>query len=72
MYIILEIQTNNVPATLVHTAESYNEAKSVYHSVLAAAAISSVECHAAVLMDYHGNTLATEYYTHTESGDGNG
>ena len=65
MYIILEIQTNNnVPATLVHTATTYNEAQSVYHTVLAAAAISAVECHAATLLDYHGNVLATEFYTH--------
>ena len=42
MYIILEIQTTNgTPASLVHTADNYNEAKSVYHTVLAAAAISS-------------------------------
>ena len=65
MYIILEIQTTNgTPASLVHTADNYNEAKSVYHTVLAAAAISSCECHAATLLDYHGNVLATEYYTH--------
>ena len=61
MYIILEIQTNgNVPATLVHTAATYNEAQSVYHTVLAAAAISSIECHACTLLDIHGNTIANE------------
>lgn len=75
MYIILEIQTTNgVPATLVHKANSYNEAQSVYHTVLAAAAISSIECHAATLLDYHGNALAAEYYTHTiiSEGESNG
>lgn len=65
MYIILEIQTTNgTPTTLVHTADNYNTAKSVFHTVLAAAALSTVDCHTAVMMDYHGNVVSSEFFTH--------
>lgn len=77
MYIIIEIQTpqTGTPAVIVNTRESWAEAKSTYHAILSAAALSSVYCHAAVLMDIHGNVDASEYYTHPgapESGDENG
>ena len=64
-YIILEIQIiNSNPATLVHTAPTYNEAMSKYHSVLASAAISQTEKHSAVLLTVDGNVLANESYNH--------
>lgn len=58
MYVVLEIQTNgNKTATLVTIKSELNEAESVYYQILAAAAISSVEVHTAVLMRITGETL---------------
>lgn len=71
MYIILEIQTDaggNV-ATLVHRANEAMQAESVYHQVLAAAAISALPVHAAVLLANNGRTIESKaYYHETEQG----
>ena len=66
MYIITEIQTaeNGAVGTIVTTKENRNEAESVYHGILAAAAISEVFCHAAVLMSEEGFPLRHECYRH--------
>lgn len=42
MYVVIELQTgaDGKVASLVHTANSYNHGLSVYHRVLASAAIS--------------------------------
>lgn len=70
-YIILEIQIINANvATLVHTALTYNDAMSKYHSVLAAAAISPTESHSAVLLTVTGNVLATETFDHPNFNNG--
>lgn len=66
MYIIQEIQTNNgqsalVPAT---TKTDKNEAESVFHTILASAAISSVDVHTVIMYDEHGNVLRREFYEH--------
>ena len=66
MYIILEMQTyadGNI-GTLVFTRETRLEAESKYHEVLAAAAISSLPMHAAVLMTNEGNVISHQSYTH--------
>lgn len=69
MYIIIEIQSNgeNV-STLVTVKETRNDAESVYHSVLAAAAISSVEKHSAVLLTSEGKHIMSQVYYHTNEG----
>ena len=65
MFYIIELQTNKGQgAYIVTTKETQNEAMSQYHTVLAAAAVSSVEKHACVVMDDSGNYLATECYEH--------
>ena len=53
-------------ATIVTTHVERNEAESKYHTVLAAAAISAVPLHSAVLMDDSGYTLKNDTYVHVE------
>lgn len=64
MYIVLEIQVWDSVATIINSYNSRNEAESRYHQVLAAAAISEVPKHSAVLMDEIGQTIKNETYTH--------
>lgn len=69
MYVILELQTNNGQTqvvTPIQTAETQNEAMSKWHSILASAAISSVKCHAAIILNERGDFVAKEAYEHPE------
>ena len=68
MFIVLEMQTEN-SATALLPAPTYtdkNEAESAFHSKLASAAISSVDVHAVVMLDEHGNIIKREFYEHFE------
>lgn len=65
MYIVIELQTTNGQTdNIVQTKATREEAMSAYHSILAAAAISNVEYHTAVVMDVEGKYLARECYKH--------
>ena len=65
MFIIIELQTtDNVTSNIVTTKTTKDEAMSTYHSILAAAAISSVQYHTAVVMDEKGVLIAKECYQH--------
>lgn len=65
MYILIEMQTNETTALLpARTFSDRNEAESAYYSTLAAAAISSVKVHTAILFDDHGNVLKRDFYEH--------
>lgn len=67
MYILVELQTNNgTTANIVTAFEDKLQAESAYHSVLASAAVSQVEVHAAALLDERGNLLKKEFYRHRE------
>lgn len=64
-YIVIELQTNNgSTAHIVTTHATREAAESKYHTVLAAAAISNVEIHAAVVMTPDGFELMRQAYTH--------
>lgn len=64
-YIIDEIQTNNGQTSVLRTiCQTEAEAESVYHAVLSAAAISSVEIHAAVMFSHTGNFIQSKCYPH--------
>ena len=64
-YIVMEIQTSNgTPATIVTSYSDINEAKSKYHSILSAAAVSNVECHAAVILNQTGYEITSEFFEH--------
>jgi hypothetical protein len=65
MLIILELQkTGNTLAHLLTTHESRDEAESKYHTVLSAAAVSSVNVHSAVMLDDTGRWIKGETYYH--------
>lgn len=65
MYILVELQTNGgTTENIVTTFEDKLQAESAYHSVLASAAVSQVEVHAATLLDERGNLLSKEFYRH--------
>lgn len=68
MYIIQEIQTTGSTVAFLPAVQKQNkeEAESVYHSVMAAAAISSVPIHTCIIYDEHGNdcTPGKKYYEH--------
>lgn len=66
MWLVIEIQTSSdgTVATITTQHATRNEAESKYHTVLAAAAISEIPAHAAVLMYHLGNVLAAQHYTH--------
>ena len=64
-YIVLEAQTTGgTTATLVSSYSDRNQAESKYHTVLAAAAISQIEKHTAVLMDETGLCIRSQCYEH--------
>lgn len=66
MFIVIELQkTGDQVANIVTTHETSYEAESKFHSILAAAAVSSVDVHSAVLLDDKGNLYRTESYDHT-------
>lgn len=65
-HVVLEIQTNpdGTVGTLVSSFDGRLEAESAYHSVLAAAAISDLPCHTAVLLTSDGEQWRAEHYEH--------
>lgn len=63
MYLVVEIQRNEDSiAQITTTHETKELANQKYHTVLAAAAVSSVPCHAAVMLDEWGNRIKSEFY----------
>ena len=66
MYIVVETQTNGNSTDIV-TPATYtdrNEAESKFHTVLAAAAVSSVEKHACIVFTEEGFPVMHECYKH--------
>lgn len=67
MFIVSEIQTvNGQTAVLTNVFSALNEAESKFHTVLAAAAVSRVDVHAAILYTNSGNVIKSEYYRHDD------
>ena len=66
MYIVIELQTINDSqvANIVNVYTEQKVAEQKYHTILAAAAVSSLPCHAAVMLDEKGRMIKSEYYTH--------
>lgn len=64
-YIVIELQTNGgTTANIVTTHDTREAAESKYHTVLAAAAISNVEVHAATILTPDGFQLMSQSYHH--------
>ena len=71
MYIVIELQTNadGTVANLVYQYASRDEAESKFHSILAAAAISALPAHAAVMLTNAGTMVKSEFYRHGEGSE---
>lgn len=66
MFVVIEMQKlseDNV-ATIVNSYSVLPVAEQKYHTVLAAAAVSSVPCHSAVMLNESGEMLKHEFYVH--------
>ena len=65
MFIVTEIQTvNDQTLTITNQFATLNEADNKYHTILAAAAVSNVEIHGAIMFTNCGNYIKSEYYRH--------
>lgn len=64
MYIVIEIQTNadGTVGTLVNAYKEWKDAEAKFHSILAAAAKTSLPCHSAVILTNEGNIVRGEHY----------
>lgn len=66
-YIVIELQTNG--GTTANVVNSYSDratAEAKFHQVLAAAATSAVEIHAAVMLAEDGRLVRQEHYLHQQ------
>lgn len=66
MYVVIELQkmSDEQLLYLVETFVDINAAQSKFHTILAAAAISSVPQHSAALLTDQGRTIRFEHYEH--------
>lgn len=65
MYFVIELQTRNgQTANLVTVWSSRANAEQKYHTILAAAAVSDCEKHAAVVLSDEGFPLLHQCYIH--------
>ena len=65
MYLVIEIQMSGSSlAHLVTTHQTRADAESKFHTILASAAISSVELHSAVMLNTDGSLMKRESYHH--------
>lgn len=72
MYLVIEIQKNadGTVGNIVNSYDNENVALSKYHTILSAAAVSSVPVHSAVVMTEEGYTIRNESYIHEEVNNG--
>lgn len=67
MYLVIELQTTaGQTANIVTAYTDRNTAEQAYHSILASAAVSSVDVHTAIMVDEYGISLKREFYDHRE------
>lgn len=65
-YIVIEMQTNGGTTAIVPPVSyiNRNAAEAAFHTILAAAATSTVEKHVAVMLTEDGRIVKTECYLH--------
>jgi len=63
-YIVMEYQTTDADVTSALTSvhSTREEAEQKYHTILAAAAVSGLKYHGALIMDAFGEVLKVEHY----------
>lgn len=68
MYIVIEIQTNpnGTVGNIVNAFATKDLAFQKFHTILAAAAVSSLPVHAAVILDNKGLQIAAQAFEHVE------
>lgn len=66
MYIVIELQKNaeGVVSNIVTSHETLAEAESKYYSVLAAAAVSDIPVHSAIIVSEEGFPVKHQCYKH--------
>lgn len=66
MYLVIEMQTNAATgiATITTQKNTLPEAESLWHTILAAAAVSSVEIHSASVLNESGKQILHQAYAH--------
>ena len=66
MYIVIELQKNDqgVVSNIVTAFDTLAEAESKYYSILAAAAISTVPVHSAIIVSEEGFPVKHQCYKH--------
>lgn len=64
MYIVIELQTNTdgQVGNLVTAYEDRNQAESKFHQIMAAAAISELPVHSAIMVDEKGMVCKQDHY----------
>lgn len=65
-YIVIELQTNEQEQTsnIVTSFNNRASADNKYHTILAAASVSNVKKHAAVMIDSDGGYIMSDGYEH--------
>lgn len=65
-YIVIELQKNTegVVSNIVTAHASLAEAESKYHAVLAAAAVSTIPVHSAIIVSEEGFPIENKCYKH--------
>lgn len=64
-YLVIELQkSGDDVASIINKCDDLNQAQSTYHQILAAAAISSIEVHSAIIMNDEGEVYNRESFFH--------
>lgn len=63
-FIVIEIQVSDAgkAATIVTAYSNYWQAQQAYHTILAAAAVSELPVHTAVILTPYGDTITKQAY----------
>lgn len=65
MYTIIELQTNNgISSHIVSKEAAIEKAQQKYYTICAAACVSAVEIHAAVILDEAGQLVTNISFNH--------
>lgn len=67
-YVVIELQTNSdgTVGTLTNAYTNRSQAEQAYHTILAAAAVSSLPVHAAVMLQNDGLLVHQDAYEHEQ------